>query len=176
MFMINGEVYVGLGGLSSTSYADFYRYSPSTDTWERIEDLNGIGTTHQYFARMMPPTFVIDGVAYLGGGMSGTMGEDWWKYDPSIGLWERLSDFHQDTDYASSFVLNGKGYMISGQYWSPECWEYDPVLDTWRQVASVGHTGRNGGFAFVVNGTPYAGGGGEDTYEHFFQLDTKKLE
>ena len=180
MFMIGEEVYVGLGQLrigyyDDVSYSDFYRYNPATDDWVGIDDLRGINNAHQYFPRRMPPTFVIDGTVFLGGGMSGSQGEDWWKYDPAVGSWERIADFYTDIDYASAFVLNNKGYVISGQSWSYECWEYDPPSNTWQRATPVGHTERNGGFSFVVQGIPYAGGGSE-SYAQLYQLNPLKIK
>ena len=42
---------------------------------------------------------------------------------------------------SGSFTINGKGYIFGGTAaypnWLSDCWEYDPVNDSWRQMASI---------------------------------------
>lgn len=61
---------------------------------------------------------------------------------------------------SGSFTINGKGYIFGGtaQYpnWLSDCWEYDPVNDSWRQMASIPLVGPREPAFFTIGNKGYA--------------------
>ena len=161
-FSINDEIYIGMGVDSEPytyiKYGDFYKYSPSTDTWAQIAEF----TYHNYFRRTETSTFTLNNIAYVGNGASNTGMFDYWSYHPNTNEWIRIADFNDARNHTASFVLNGFGYVTAGgfTYNRKDCWKYDPTLDTWTQLEDIGHITRGGHFSFSLNGKAYIGGGG----------------
>ncbi|GHA39586.1 hypothetical protein GCM10007103_21190 [Salinimicrobium marinum] len=163
-FSINGDIYIGMGAdfdpYTSINYGDFYKYSPTTDSWSQIADF-----TYQANAlRTETSTFTINGIAYVGNGATNTGMVDYWSYHPKTDEWIRIADFNDSRRYTASFVLNGYGYVTGGTPtgWGnmKDSWRYDPNLDSWTQVDDIGHIDRGGHFSFSINGKAYIGGGG----------------
>ena len=90
---------------------------------------------------------MIDDKAYICCGVNnGSYVYDFWCFDPSTGVFTQLrdiadtSDDDYDDDYTSivranavSFVIDGKGYLVTGEYGSllSNYWIYDPATDLW---------------------------------------------
>lgn len=55
--------------------------------------------------------------------------------------WTQLNDFAGiPKRNAASFVINSKGYLCGGwnsSAWTNDCWEYDPLTDSWTQKATL---------------------------------------
>lgn len=177
-FSIGDEIYVGSGvsygvGAPTQAYCDFYKYNPSSDSWTQISDLD----VDYCYSRYRASTFVIDEIAYLTAGASNTGMDDTWKYISSTDEWIKVANFTDARHYTSSFSLNGKGYVANG---TPvggterkECWEYNPLSNSWRRFDDIGHKRRFRGFAFTVNDTAYVGGGSgydDDVINEMFKL------
>lgn len=161
IFSIQDEVYIGLGQNlvnNNQRLLDFYKYNPFSDEWIRISDLNLVPPVG---GRYRPSTFVIDDVAYLacGNTMPGTY--DSWKYLKNTDEWMRIADFPDSRNGTSSFEINNKGYVINGGdiMNHKDCWEYDPVKNTWTNCTKIAHTLISGGFAFKVSEKVYTGVG-----------------
>lgn len=165
-FSINGEIYIGLGvdslPHSPISYNDFYKYSPSSNTWVQVYD-NPFGI-YAGSTRRNVSTFVINNIAYLTGGAYSTGDTDSWSYNPNSNTWRRIADFNSARHSSASFALNGFGYVTGGSRVSGsnrnDCWRYDPSSDSWVQMEDVGHIPRGRHFTFTLNGKAYVGGGG----------------
>jgi N-acetylneuraminic acid mutarotase len=70
---------------------------------------------------------------------------------------------------AVAFVINDKGYVALGRTavrsaQLNDCWQYDPVNDTWTQKASFPGIARVKAMAAVANGKAYVGLGFDPTY------------
>ncbi len=171
-FTINGKIYLGMGVevdvYSGDDYTDYYVYDPSLDQWAQISDipLDIWGGKE----RRNASTFTIGNHVYLVGGASNTGDKDYWRYDPSLDQWTELGDFQYAIHSTSSFELNGKGYLANGDPIGGSgrnfCWEYDAALNTWTEVDPIGNKGRERGFAFVIDGIPYVGGGSGSSYSN----------
>jgi len=157
-FTLNGKAYVGTG----SEQKDFWAYDPALDSWTPVEDFGGVG-------RSFAVAFTVNGKAYVGTGNDfyAPYLDDFWEYDPVADSWTQVADFSAGprTD-ASAFTLNGKGYVGTGIYYDgysftyyyDDFYEYDPVADSWTQIASI--TGKRvGGVAFTMNGMGYVGAG-----------------
>lgn len=117
-------------------------------------------------------SFVIDGIAYLGGGYSNNGAvEEFESYDAETDTWnDDLYDLYLSSSYtddishydnpidlrryfASAFVLDGKGYICGGFTGSvlDDCWEYDPRTDLWTEMNDFESTmsSRYGATAFT---------------------------
>lgn len=162
-FSIGDDIYVGSGVYydfnNQIAYCDFYKYTPSSDSWTKVSSL----PVDYCYKRYRASTFVIDDIAYLTAGASNTGMNDTWKYIPSIDEWIQVANFTDARRYTSSFSLNDKGYIANG---TPvggsarkECWEYDPLTNSWSKFDDIGHKARYRGFAFTVSDTAYVGGG-----------------
>lgn len=143
-FVANGKGYVVGGdtaGAQSTS-ASVWEYDPTNNQWALKGQFPG-GRRKQGFC------FVINNIAYIGGGTSGTADfNDFYKYDPAINQWQASSST-LPMGYISgtaTFVLNGKGYVCGGQEYIPAqngwegrnaVWEFDPAGLIWQTRADM---------------------------------------
>ena len=104
-------------------------YDPLLDQWERTlamdESLAGsVG-------------FSIDGKGYVVGGI--TSGNpnclyNVWMYDPAINTWSEKASLPIGQCAGTGTVINGKAYVGLG-YGKDSFFEYDPSLDSWKQLA-----------------------------------------
>ncbi len=83
------------------------------------------------------------------------------EYDVNTHSWTQKSDFPGERrSYAAGFVLNGKGYIGTGNgYYSyfglNDFWEYDFQNDEWTQKNDFPGSKRSGVIAFAYNGNGY---------------------
>jgi N-acetylneuraminic acid mutarotase len=146
---IGNKGYVGTGYDGASRLKDFYSYTPSgtgTGTWDQISSYEG-------GKRDGAATFVIDGKLYLIGGINNeTSPTDMQCYDPATGNWTKIlelrnTDKTSDDDkydniprsYASTFVINGKGYVtlgLRGGSANNTVFEFDPSTNKWQQKTS----------------------------------------
>jgi N-acetylneuraminic acid mutarotase len=121
-FVIDDKMYVGLGvtlsspGSFSMYHQDFRVYDLAGGEWEDAS------VPFPGSPRTRAMTFVIDGVAYVGGGVGrDDMGRDvifteFYKFDPATG-WSALGTIalgQRVTGY-TSFVANGEAYFCLGK-------------------------------------------------------------
>lgn len=168
-FSLQGKGYVGTGYDEGKHGAwpfrsDFWEYDPATDKWSQKTDFPGKG-------RYDATGFCIGDKGYIGTGMEylldGTIFEDFWAYDPLTDSWEQRADFGGGrVKGAIGFAIGNKGYLGTGSNfrfwpWTPtnEFWEYDPLTDSWLQIADAGIKPRIFATAFVLNNRGYMGTG-----------------
>ena len=162
VFVIDNVAYVGLGfkGGASTQIntapiynelSDFWKYTPSTDTWSQIASLTTIG-------RASSASFSIDNKGYIVGGSnsknSGTIKyayfRDTWEYNPQTNIWIQRNNFlgGERSDLYGVVIL-GKAYVGFGQTLdtqngattglsklSSDLWEFNPISYIWIQSYS----------------------------------------
>ncbi len=138
-FSINGKGYVGLGYDGTKNLKDFWCYDPQTQTWTQVADFprrDGIEDYQKPEERRYAVAFVIDNVAYVGGGedIDGNILADFYKFDGTT--WTPIANIGVPRAAASAFVYDGKGYVVGGRYGSCvyEFQRYDPVTDTWESL------------------------------------------
>ncbi|GCC50324.1 hypothetical protein SanaruYs_05390 [Chryseotalea sanaruensis] len=163
-FAIGIYGYAGLG-YNGAYLDDFYRFDPIGDEWTPIADFPGA-------ARSKAFSFVINGLAYVGGGASpGNNGlKDFYSFNPATNTWTALADFPDDEAgnigalSSVSFAANGKGYvtMISrtGGVMTRELWEYNPEANEWQKRLNFPGNLVRGGFGIAINNIGYVGLGG----------------
>ncbi|MCZ8216076.1 MAG: hypothetical protein O9262_07550, partial [Cyclobacteriaceae bacterium] len=135
-FVINNEVYIGLGQ-SPTGYTkDFWKYNLDTDIWERIADFPG------HF-RSSPFSFALGNRGYTGGGYNliepqwpYPKFEDLWQFNPELDQWTQRESLPIDNE--ELFDLRGtenagKGYC----FYKKTMWEYEPTYNYWEPMAEL---------------------------------------
>lgn len=80
-----GYVITGVTISSGDNYKDFWEYSPTTDSWTRLEDFPG--TARRYMSAT-----ILNGFAYVGLGTNGTNFKDFWRYDLALSVIENHLD------------------------------------------------------------------------------------
>jgi hypothetical protein len=155
MFAIGKYIFLGLGNDQNApwepNYADFYRYDPDQDKWERMADLD-FGS---YPPKLKMSCTVIGEKAIISGGAHSDGNFGVWMYHHDRNVWERKNDFPQAVNFSEGFTFNGNGFVTQGR----QVWKYNLQNDSWDSVDAVGFAYRYRTFAFVVEGKPYIGGG-----------------
>ena len=129
-FTINGKGYIGTGYNSDKVLKDFWEYDPITQNWTQKDSLLGD-------ARQDAVVFVVGGKAYVCGGNDGKAFNDCWEFDPTApagSQWKERSSFPHKTSAAVAFVLNNKGYIVTGGNngdIQKELYQYDAEHDVW---------------------------------------------
>ncbi|GHE47824.1 hypothetical protein GCM10017764_33790 [Sphingobacterium griseoflavum] len=149
-FSLNGVAYVGTGrDFDGQDFNDFYTFTPdaSGGKWTKVSSTPN--------KRSFAFTFVLNGLAYLGGGVSNNQnvstfyafdGTNWIEKEP-------LSD-RDDDDYTynltrlspSAFVLDGTAFISGGL----ASYNGSPTSSTWRYVASGDYWEEHQSFAGSV--------------------------
>ncbi len=179
-FAIDDIGYVGTGRISETGNTlvkDFFKYSPTTNTWTQITDFPGTG-------RRGAVGFSIGAYGYVG---TGTSSDDMYRYDPSSNSWTQVASVPGgDRESAVGFELNGFGYLGTGfaynfAWSSTDFYKYNPSTDQWTPIADVGIDPIDGPIprmeasAFSVNGKGYVLTGDNissgDNYKDMWELD-----
>jgi N-acetylneuraminic acid mutarotase len=166
-FAIGDKVYLGLGFNSAQTNTalnyylqDFWMWDTTHDFWTRLADFPGS-------PRIGAVSFVINGKGYLGCGYNGiTKLKDFWEFNPANNTWTQKADFAAGTGIDDKsryggvgFSLGNFGYIGTGKGMDDnnmrDFYQYDPALNKWTQIASMGGDGRMGATAFTYNGKAY---------------------
>ena len=162
-FQVAGKAYFGTG-YDGNYLKDFYKYNPSADTWTISAGFGGN-------KRRNATVFVIDDKAYFGTGTSNNVLQyDFWEFDGTTEVWTKKRDIDRGTDddddneynedyqilraNASSFVINGLGYLACGDN-STSVWQYNPSTDFWTEKTSLEASGRIDAIGFAANNKGY---------------------
>ncbi|GGC24213.1 hypothetical protein GCM10011386_15200 [Parapedobacter defluvii] len=160
-FTLNDQGYVGTGRDSDAQdYNDFYSYQPDTRQWTKVNSTP--------VKRSFSFVFVLNGLAYLGGGTNNNQnvtsfytfdGSTWTEKEPLSG---------RDDDYTynltrlnpAAFVLDGTAF-ISGGITSYNgsatgtTWRYVPSGDYWEEHQLFSGSYRQQAVTFVHDGAAY---------------------
>ena len=166
-FGINDTGYAMVGMVETvagiTFLDDFYRYLPSEDKWESLQNFPGaargfsIGVAHQ-------------GKGYIGFGakINRTAGEvepldDLWEYNPANDKWRQLPDCPgEPRRHPAMEAVNGKIYVGLGDGNSgnlKDWWVLDLETEEWSQIPDMPGAPRHHPYHFSLNGKVYAGMG-----------------
>jgi len=157
-FSIGDYGYIGTGyGEDLVDKIDFYRFDPtavSGTQWTKVQSIGGS-------KRRGALAFTNNGKAYVCTGISnGDFQTDMWEYDPISDTWTKKTDIDEDDSWsivrqnATSFVLNGKAYVFSGEKNGTlgDIWEYDFSSETWLEKTGFEGSARTNAVAFTVGG------------------------
>ena len=162
-FSINGKGYVGLGQKNFLSFSpspedllDMNEYDPKTDRWTVKAEFPGK-------ARVGATAFVLNDIAYIAGGSftsNDKSTNELWAYNPADDSWTQKSNMPGKVDGASSFSLNGIGYVVGGidenQTIVKSTYAYDPETDSWTTKSNLPKINANG-TAFTIGSDAYYG-------------------
>ena len=154
-----------MGDWNSAGRSDFWEYDPAMDIWTQKANFGG-------GVRTFGLAFSIGGKGYVGMGYSDTSSQhkkDMWEYDPTLDRWTQLHDFPGiGVDEYALFNIDGQEYVGCGvhdtlsQFFSlGDFWRYDPLSDTWTQLANISPDTLNGralaasNFNFSIGGKGY---------------------
>ncbi|HEY4147789.1 MAG TPA: kelch repeat-containing protein [Chitinophagaceae bacterium] len=150
-------------GYDNNYLKDFYVFDPVANTWTLLQSFQG-------FKRKGAVAFTYNNKAYICTGQDNTTyPNDFWVYNPSGSTWTQLrqianiSTDNYDDNYniiranAVSFVMNGKGYVCTGENGSlfKSVWEYDFPSDLWIQKSDFEGGTRTGAVGFAVKQRGY---------------------
>lgn len=186
VFHVGGESYVGLGTLGGPS--EYYGFQVSySDQFDKIVDQASWPYAHTPpypgGKRINPFSFVINDLAYVGGGQSVDVGgypyyhspeyapvQDMYVYDHVTDTWTALGNTPVNFLHAQAFVINGIAYVIDDQ--STALWAYDPTTDTWTSRAPYPGGPRQGATVLVRQGKAYMGSGYLNGYQNtYYEYD-----
>jgi len=136
-----------------------------TISFEKKTSMPGTG-------RASAVAFAIEGKGYVALGRtavrSGAL-NDCWQYDPVLDSWTEKTPFPGRARVKFiACVVNGKGYVGLGYNIDKsvytdgnlkDFWMYDPIMNTWAQMADFPSTSTDACVSFVLDNCIYIGGG-----------------
>ncbi len=115
--------------------------------------------------------FSIGKKGYVGLGKKGNGDKtlNFWQYDSETKEWSQMTDYPytEGIDMATSFVLDGKGYVFLGMgesFYNVTCCSYDPETNEWTRLSRFPGYGRTGTTTFLVGKKAYIVGGYADKF------------
>lgn len=88
---------------------------------------------------------------------------DGFKYHAYTDTWLPITPLPSfERQYSCAFTIGNKAYLvggINGPTYFNDCWEYEPALDNWTQMASIPDSGIGTCVCFSLNGKGYIGTG-----------------
>lgn len=169
-FVLDGKGYVATGSTSTAGNSDdFYRYDPTTDSWETLVDFPGADRSYAYGGSY-------NGKGYLGFGLGTAYLRDLWEYDPGTETWTELASCPGAARSHPAFVItdDGKIYVGMGNASSNfrDWWVYDIATDVWEQKALLPGAARHHPYYFNIGNTPYvAFGHGAAIFKDVYKYD-----
>jgi N-acetylneuraminic acid mutarotase len=183
---VGNKGYVGTGTDGGSQLKDFYSFTPGntpgSGTWAAISSFEGS-------KRSGASVFVIGNYLYLLGGTANDGNPtDMQKYDPSNDTWTKIlelrnTDLTSNDDkydniprsYASTFVINNKGYITLGQKTMAlsSTYEYDPAANLWTERTPFSKATRSYAVSFSLHnrGFVMTGRSGSGTrFDDFFEF------
>lgn len=144
-FAINGKGYVGGGYNNGILEADMMEYSPATNSWRNLRNLNENDRTGADYPipRTNATAFTINNRAYLLGGTRAT------SANPSATTKSGREPYISNPTNAAA---------------QTDAWEYNPATDTWRALTGASRAAsRESGISFSIGDFGYVGLGRNGT-------------
>lgn len=141
----------------------WHSVSAQPDTWTKVDSVNGPG-------KSVATSFVALDQAFLVGGLTASdFTRKMYSFDPIPNDWDDELSWGGETGSgqnrgnAVSFAINDKGYVGLGQgnsaLYYKDFWCYDPVAQTWTQLADFEGSARHGAVAFANSNYGFVGTG-----------------
>lgn len=153
--------------------------------WEELASLPETADTRHH-----PVTFSIGTYGYVVTGSDAEYAsmDDFYRYDPGTDSWTQMDDFPGTSrGFGYGVETESKGYLGFGLYYNPDTgeeaylndlWEYDPLTESWTELATCPCQPRIHPAMVAVNGKIYVGLGGSvfgdlgDWWEYDIESDT----
>ena len=149
--LMDGDSVLYAGGGDSLTYSgsfvkQFWKYSLSAGTWQRLRDLP--------FNCMTSNAFTI-------GGRNFVIATDnrLWEYKPLTDTWSHISTY-PGTGYSDmmNVVCNGRAYIGHGGYGDNQIYSYNPETNSWSELENELPQHRSKPVDFEYGGRIYFGG------------------
>jgi N-acetylneuraminic acid mutarotase len=161
-FVADGKGYVGTGidsdeSFSGTKLKDFWKYDPSTNTWQQIANYPGVGGNGVYFAT----AFSIDSKGYVCCGKIGpnSYSNQLWEYKPSIDQWTQRANFPGGVRYQLvSFSVGYDAFVGLGanqDVFKKDFWRYNAGTNEWAAIADLPASERGSACTFTIGPRGY---------------------
>jgi len=183
-FVLGNKAYVGSGVSWNSNTAqlkmlnDFWEFNASTGNWRKVAKLPARlpdGNVDANYGRSDAAVFVLNGRAFVGGGINSTTGlTDFWEFVPpqndnDPGSWKEAAQFKGiSRKEAISFAVDGVGYYGLGYhlpekgetsgYYLNDFWAFDPVKG-WDKRTPYQGGKRSRAFGFGIGSKGYVGAG-----------------
>ena len=149
-FSIDSFGYAGIGQNGAGGFFNqFYKYDPGNNTWTQIASFPGK-------ARSASTYFVLNGKAYVGGGVT-VVGSspysvgDFYEYDPTTNRWAAVPGFPGfPRQYATPIAINNVAYAVCG-------YDYDNNNSYYNFVSEFGTCSTIAGILPIGGGSQKAG-------------------
>ncbi len=174
LLALDGKLYVGLGSGNGMDLKDWWEYDIDSNNWTQKLDIPGKARHH-------PFQFVIPPYLYAGMGHGGpVIYSDLYRFDPKNNTWKEMARVPKEGRVAGTqFEYNGRGYVLSGQgedhdyLDTGEFYEYDAVLDAWKELPAHPGKGRWAPGSFVIDNKIYFTCGQDDIkyYNDVWEFD-----
>lgn len=103
---------------------EFWKYTPSTDTWETLPD----APTPNWVSELAE----VNGKIYVFGGYGNGSGMDSvWEYNPTSRVWTSKAPMPTGRYGSATAVIGNKIYVFGGNYGTSSNEVYDPSTDSW---------------------------------------------
>lgn len=182
--------YMGLGYDGSDDRNDFWEYDPQSDTWTQLIDFGQVSESdatllkkREELVRREATAFSIGDYVYVGTGANNynatgstktarVDNKDFYKYSITNKTWTSIGFAGDKRRCATTVVLDGRAYVISGLTSSGttlnDFWSFDPVTEAWTELDKLndefsgdeeGKIQRSNAVAFTLGGKVYLAGG-----------------
>ena len=99
------------------------------------------------------------GTGHLNGDGSDEWYSEWWEFDRATNSWGQKADYignngNGDQDL-TAIAINGIAYVGLGQFSDEAHYKFNPITNTWTQIADVPSTAFSNIDPFVLNGKGY---------------------
>lgn len=118
-FVIEDKAYVGTGRNNGSYVYDFYSFDPVTETWTDLSLYDEDDTYTDYLGAMSrygAVSFVIDGMGYVGTGISDAYSSAFYSYNPDTNEWnDEINPLEGSSRInAAAFTLKDVGFISTG--------------------------------------------------------------
>lgn len=178
MVALNGEIYVGLGGgTSSGNSNDWWVYNIESNTWEERERFPAAERHH-------PFQFTDGEYVYVGFGHGASIYNEWYRYNTSDDTWLEVQTLPAEGRVAGTQLsYKGFGLILSGDgdnhgvMPTGEFWMYEPLLDEWSALPPHPGSSRWAPASFILNDEVYFINGERNGfyYKDNFKFDLRFL-
>jgi len=185
-----GYVCTGIASDYTTPTNENWQYDPVANTWTPKAPLPSDARSYAVGVALNNMGYVGTGAPVSGGARGGLW--DWWQYDPTANHWTPKKNLPIALGRWGAVAFanpntGGKAYVATGIEYphgpgKRDCYEYDPVADTWTPMADMPDAPNDGsGRCYAVGlsipqggivGTGYNGYNYNDFYEFNFTTKT----
>jgi len=136
-------------GFSSGEFNKFWKFDPSTHTWNQLTDFPGP-------RRQSIVAFTAGSKGYFGGGTEFVAVRDLWEYDFNANTWTKKSDLPMPGISRLGFGFNNTGYLLAlDPSLNTSMWKYNHSTDTWTLESTAPFTIQDHQGYFIIGNTLY---------------------